>query len=337
MNYLKDLAVLPRLRGIRTAVMLDGPHQGQRMLFAPGMVLGSYPKDSAIAASRPVLELIPESCTLSLGGRRVFLEVLDSPPQLVICGAGHVAQALIPLAKGLGFQVAVAEDREAFAQAAEDAGADPVYCMPFQEALGRISGGPNVYFAILTREHLYDQKCLEQILPKEWAYVGMMGSKGRVELVKRRMAQKGFDRGRIDRICAPIGLDIGAQTPEEIALSIMAQLISVYRAGQQGGCYSRAMLEAAKEGEHILATIVEKEGSAPRSVGTKLLISPDSQTGTIGGGWMEAQVLAAAREMLAGQETVRLIRLGVNPVETEDTMACGGRVTVLLERLSDAP
>lgn len=333
MNYLRSIAALPQLRGIKTAAVLEGPNQGHRLIFAPGLVLDAQPKDTPLTASLPVLSLIPETCTLSLGGSRVFVEVLDSPPELVICGAGHVALALIPMAKGLGFQVSVAEDREEFAQGAEDAGADPVYCMPFEEALGRIPGGENTYFVILTREHLYDQKCLEQILPKEWAYVGMMGSKGRTELVRKRLAQKGFDQARIDAVYAPIGLDIGAQTPEEIALSIMAQVISVYRQSQRGGSYSKDLLEAGKAGDQILATIVAKEGSAPRGLGTKLLISADSQTGTIGGGLLEAQVLQKAREMLETRETVALAQMGLTPAQTQDTMACGGRVTVLLERL----
>ena len=333
MNYLKSIAALPQLRGIRTAVILDGPNQGHRISFTDGLVLDARPKDTPLANSLPVLSFIPETCTLSLGGNQVFVEVLDSPPELVICGAGHVALALIPMAKRLGFQVSVAEDREEFAQAAEDAGADPVYCMPFEEALGRISGGENTYFVVLTREHLYDQKCLEAILPKEWAYVGMMGSKGRTELVRKRMAQKGFPQEKLDAVCAPIGLDIGAQTPEEIALSIMAQVISYYRKSQRGGCYSKELLEAAKAEGQILATIVAKKGSAPRGLGTKLLVSREGQTGTIGGGLLEAQVLTRAREMLEAGDAVRLVTLGLTPAQTQDTMACGGLVTVLLERL----
>lgn len=335
MNYLKRIAALPQLRGIRTAVILDGPERGQRVIYAPGLLLDAQPKGTALAASLPVLSLIPETCVLTLGEHQVFVEVLESQPQLVICGAGHVALALIPLARRLGFAVTVAEDREEFAQQAEDAGADPVYCMPFQEALGRIPGGEGTYFVILTREHLYDQKCLEQILPKEWAYVGMMGSRGRTELVRQRMAQKGFDPERIAAIHAPIGLDIGAQTPEEIALSIMAQVVSVYRKSQRGGCYSKELLEAGGTGEGILATIVAKEGSAPRGLGTKLLVTAQGQTGTIGGGLLEAQVIAAARQMLAAGEETRLDSFGLTPAQTQDTMACGGQVTVLLERLSE--
>lgn len=333
MNYLKSIAALPQLRGIKTAVALEGANQGHRIIFAPGFLLDAQPKTTPLAASLPVLSVIPETCTLSLGGSRVFVEVLDSQPELVICGAGHVALALIPMAKKLGFQVTVAEDREEFAQGAEDAGADPVYCMPFQEALGRIPGGENTYFVILTREHLYDQKCLEQILPKTWAYVGMMGSKGRTELVRKRMAQKGFDPARIDAVHAPIGLDIGAQTPEEIALSILAQIVSVYRKSQRGGCYSKELLEQGKKGNQVLATLVAKEGSAPRGLGTKLLISAAGQTGTIGGGLLEAQVVEKARAMLEAGEPVALAQMGLTPAQTEDTMACGGLVTVLLERL----
>ena len=276
--------------------------------------------------------MIPESCALSLGGRRVFLEVLEDTPRLVLCGAGHVSLALIQMAGLLELPVTVLEDREEFAQRAREAGAAQVICAPFGQALEDFPGSPDTYFVILTREHLYDRKCLEKILPKEWAYLGMMGSAGRVELVRRQMLAAGADPERLALLHAPVGLEIGAETPQEIALSILAEIVQTRRQGQQGSGYSGALLRAAPAGG-VLATIVAKEGSAPRDIGTKMLLTPDGQTGTIGGGLLEADVLRAGREMLASGERYRLAQFALTPARTQETMACGGAVEVFLERL----
>ena len=201
MNYLNLLSVLPQLSGIRSAVILDGALQGHRMVFSDAMVtISCQPENSPLTGWLPLLTMIPESCTLSLGGQRIFLERLENRPELVICGGGHVARALIPMAKQMGFTVTDIEDREEFADSAREAGADRVICEDFTKALSELPGSGSTYFVILTREHLFDQKCLEQILPKEWAYVGMLGSHSRAEMVKKRMAQKGFSPalGRLD-------------------------------------------------------------------------------------------------------------------------------------------
>jgi len=177
MNYLKLLSLLPQRQGIRTAVITEGPHLGHRIIFSEAMVVIScQPKDSPLAGWLPLLAMIPESCSLSLGGEKVYLELLEGQPELVLCGGGHVAQALIPMADRLGFFVTVLEDREEFADRAREAGAHRVLTGDFTQLLAQHPGGNQVYYAILTREHLFDQKCLEQILPKQWAYAGMLGS-----------------------------------------------------------------------------------------------------------------------------------------------------------------
>ena len=332
MNYVRQLASLPERRGIRTAVVLEGDCQGHRLIFAPGFPLGCEPKNSPLLASLPLLGIIPETCTLSLSGQRIFLEVLGDTPRLVLCGAGHVSLALIQMAKLLELPVTVLEDREEYAQRAREAGADEVVCKPFEEALDELPGSMDTYFIIVTREHLYDRKCLERILPKDWAYLGMMGSAKRVELVRRQMLAAGADPERLARLHAPIGLNIGAETPQEIALSILSEVVQARRQGQHASGYSGALLRAAAEGG-VLAVIVSKEGSAPRGIGTKMLLTPDGQTGTIGGGLLEADILRAGREMLAGTERFRLARFALTPERTEETMACGGSVEVFLERL----
>jgi len=337
MNYLKLLSLLPQRQGIRTAVITEGPHLGHRIIFSEAMVVIScQPKDSPLAGWLPLLAMIPESCSLSLGGEKVYLELLEGQPELVLCGGGHVAQALIPMADRLGFFVTVLEDREEFADRAREAGAHRVLTGDFTQLLAQHPGGNQVYYAILTREHLFDQKCLEQILPKQWAYAGMLGSHSRAEMVKKRMAQKGFSPAVIQRVHAPIGLVIGAQTPEEIALAILAQMVSVRRQSGQSGGYPEQLLARGGEGEAILATIVAVSGSVPRGEGTKFLVTREGQLGTIGGGAMEAEAAALCRTMLETGEHCRQERLEVTLRLDEQTTVTSGSVKLLLERMEGA-
>ena len=321
--------------------VIEGKDFSRKVLMIDGHIVWPKTEEGFLKEHESDLAEMSKTGIYVLDGRQIFADRLGSETKLVICGAGHVALALIPMAKRLGFQVTVAEDREEFAQAAEDAGADPVYCMPFEEALGRISGGENTYFVVLTREHLYDQKCLEAILPKEWAYVGMMGSRGRAALVRRQLLENGLDSQRIDALCAPIGLAIGAQTAAEIALSILAQIVQVKNARPQTEGYPIALLDAMVQAEKartpaVLATIVARHGSTPRDVGAKMLILPDGNTvGSVGGGIMEHYTVQAALKLLAqaapALQCLQLSAYGKN--EDAAIAACGGSMEVLLQTL----
>ena len=110
---------------------------------------------------------------------RVFRERAGHTPKLIVCGAGHVSMPIIRIGKMLGFSVTVLEDRPKFADNARVAGADEVLCLPFSEGLSRIKGDGDSWFVIVTRGHRYDTECLETILNKPRAYVGMMGSRRR--------------------------------------------------------------------------------------------------------------------------------------------------------------
>ena len=121
----------------------------------------------------------------------------------------------------------VLEDRPYFADRAREAGADLVLCDAFEKSLQGIAGTPDTYFLVVTRGHRFDRACLEQILKKPYAYVGMMASRGRSALLKKQMAGDGFDRKALDEMHTPVGLSIHAETPEEIAVSIVAELIQI--------------------------------------------------------------------------------------------------------------
>lgn len=270
-------------------------------------------------------------------GGDVFRERIGRQPKLIICGAGHVSVPIIKMGKMLGFAVTVLEDRPRFADNARAAGADTVICEAFEKALEGIHGDSDSWFVIVTRGHRYDTICLENILHKTYAYVGMMGSRRRVAIVKDQLEESGISRETLDAVHTPIGLKIGAETPEEIAVSVMAEIIQVKNSREKGGGYSGEMLGAlvSEEGrKKVVATIVSRKGSAPRSVGTKMLIFEDGTTvDTIGGGCVESEIMQKALLMMcAGEPRFQVCRVDMTSDAAEDEgMVCGGVVEVMME------
>lgn len=271
-------------------------------------------------------------------GSMVFAEEVQSLPVCVICGAGHVGIPMIRLASFAGFEVVVVEDRPDFANQARKAGADRVICDSFENGLEEIAGGQQTYFVVMTRGHRYDEVCLKMILKKPYAYTGMMASRGRAARMRALLLKQGVSQEKIEEIHTPIGLSIHAKTPEEIAISVVAQMIEVKNSSGAGAFCDREILEAIiqKQGEEpwVLATIIRRAGSAPRDVGTKMLLTETGSTiGSVGGGCMEAEVIRSARLWLKEKKApVKIITADMSGVQAEDAgMVCGGRIEVLLE------
>ena len=191
----------------------------------------------------------------------------------------------------------------------------------------------------MTRGHCYDRACLEQILHKPYAYVGMMASRGRSALLKNQMEEEGFDRAALDGIHTPVGLSIHAETPEEIAVSIVAELIQTKNQTKKTAGYDPLLMEyltGAKEPDQpkILATIIARRGSAPRSIGTKMLVLGDGRIiGTIGG-CMESEVQHQCLRLLREEnEKSRIVCADMTVSQAEDEgMVCGGTIDVFLEK-----
>lgn len=167
---------------------------------------------------------------------RVFVEVQRQPPHLVIVGAGHIAVPLASLGSLCGFTVTVLDDRPQFANRQRFGQADQVLAAPLREtvrallAAGRLD--KDTYIVLVTRGHQYDIDCLLEVLDAPLAYIGMIGSQRRVNAVFELLSrEQGIPSEKFDRIYAPIGLDIGARTPAEIAVCIMAEIINVLRSG----------------------------------------------------------------------------------------------------------
>ena len=156
-------------------------------------------------------------------------------------------------------------------------------------------------------------------------------------MLRHELEQEGMDWQLLDSVHMPIGISIGAETPDEIAISVMAEIIEVKNKRKSGG-FDKEILEAIideKRDAAVLATIVMRQGSAPRGIGTKMLVMRDRLTGTIGGGCIEGGVIAKARRMLiTGEKGPVLVDVDISTETAEDeAMVCGGRIRVLLEAL----
>lgn len=168
------------------------------------------------------------------GDIRIFFDIIMSDVKLVICGAGHIAVPLAKLAREAGFYVVVIDDRPDFAHPSRFPGCE-VIAADFIPTLRQIPVSPTTYCVVITRGHEHDAECLQEILRKESeaAYVGLIGSKRRVRFVVEMLAQRGIQQERLDSLFTPIGLPIGAESPEEIAVSILGELICVRKKGPE--------------------------------------------------------------------------------------------------------
>jgi xanthine dehydrogenase accessory factor len=157
----------------------------------------------------------------------VLLEPILSEPTVYLFGAGHVSQQIAPLAKRVQFRVVVIDDREIFANRERFPDADEILVSEFETCFQQLSIDESSYVVIVTRGHLYDGFVLEQAVKTRSRYIGMIGSKKKIHILYQNLMKKGIPKETLERVYAPIGLDINSETPEEIAVSIVAQLIQV--------------------------------------------------------------------------------------------------------------
>lgn len=261
-----------------------------------------------------------------------FLERLCAAPELVVLGGGHISRPLCTMASTLGMNITVIDDRADFARQERFPGAKRVLCGDFVQTLQTTAFSPKACFIIITRGHAQDTQCLAQVLCMPRSYVGMIGSKKKVAEAMEEMRAKGFDTQTLSQVAAPIGLPIGAQTPAEIALSILAQLVQVLRGQDASGGMDASILGALRKEETRgakLFTILEKRGSAPRGAGTRMMVLPDGEVlGTLGGGSAEFFCIRRAREEM-GVPWQDIFDVEVKSLG----MTCGGSIKVLAETL----
>ena len=170
----------------------------------------------------------------------VFFEVMAAPPKLIVVGSGHIAVPLVRIAKVLDFHVTVTDDRLLFANRERFPDADDVLVGDMAETLKAMTITPSCYIVLITRGHAYDEPCLRQIMHSQANYIGMIGSRRRIKACFQRFRdEEKVAEEAIDRIYAPIGLDIATETPAEIAVSILGEVIKVRRGGKAASLSDR--------------------------------------------------------------------------------------------------
>jgi len=226
-------------RGVGAKVLIE--ETGARR----GAGTGDRRLDEAIAAHAPAfLALRTEARTFKVEefapelerwrSARVLFERIEPEPRVVVCGAGHVGAALACLASVVGYRVTLIDDRADFVTPAHfhETGITLIAAKTWGEAVREAVGqGRGCSVAIVTRGHKEDEECLRVVLEARPDYVGMIGSRRRTNIVLGRLRELGIDEAILREVRAPIGLDIGAVAPEEVALAILAEIVAVRRGG----------------------------------------------------------------------------------------------------------
>lgn len=313
--------------------VLDGSFAGEKAVVSGGEIFLES-ENGFFAGLESEIKKISRSGLSEMKDLRVYTEILCNEKKLVVCGGGHDSVPVIKIGLMIGMKVTVFEDREEFANNAAACGADTVLG-EFTETLKDLDSDKDTFFVIMTRGHKWDIDCLREISAKPHAYIGMMGSRRRTEIVKSALKAEGCNASVIDSVCSPIGLEINSETPEEISVSIMAQIIQVKNQENTNFAYPKEILKALDDRPSVLATIITRQGSAPRQVGTKMLVKPDGTfAGTIGGGSIEADVIKKSLEMIEDGSPIKIIHSEMTADAADiEGMVCGGIVDVLLEQV----
>ncbi len=159
----------------------------------------------------------------------ILIELPTSMVQLLILGGGHIALPLATMAQMIGYEVTVVDDRPSFANSRRFNTAHRVICDDFERALDCVNINSQTYVVIITRGHRHDKVCLRKVINQPAGYIGMIGSKRRVKSMITEFQEEGVPANLLQKLYSPIGLKIGAETPEEIAVSILGELIKVHK------------------------------------------------------------------------------------------------------------
>lgn len=217
-----------RGEGSKVLIMLSGEKIGS-LFESKGLeqwILGET--EALLKEKKPKLVAFqPERGDLPWRKIEILLEPIFSEPTVYLFGAGHVSQQIAPLAKRVQFKVVVIDDREIFANRERFPEADEIIVSEFETCFHQLPIDDSSYIVIVTRGHLYDGFVLEQAVQTNARYIGMIGSKKKIHILYQNLMKKGIPKETLDRVFAPIGLDINSETPEEIAVSIVAELIKV--------------------------------------------------------------------------------------------------------------
>ena len=288
---------------------------------------------------------LPASYVFEADGEK-YVRQFTPKDRLILLGGGHIAEPLCKYADDLGFAVVVCDDRPTFANTHRFPEASQVVCDTFENAIRDLKINETDYVCVITRGHRYDADCLRAILagPDPY-YLGMIGSKRRVGGVFHMLKEEGFDAGRIDKVCSPIGMDINALTVKEIAISIVGQLIQYRRkGGKRSSDGTRLITEnidmklleylATDDKPKSLLIVYDSQGSTPVKSGAMMAVDEFLNiTGSIGGGCSEHAVMMDAHHIIGTGETKTVLVDMTNDIAEEEGMVCGGKMKVFIQDL----
>lgn len=247
-------------REAATAVVVEAPEAalvGRRLAWDGSRHYGDLGSAALTAEARRLLESSAEpGCHALPGGAELYVERWEPPAELVIVGAGHVAQPLALVGGMLGYRVTVVDDRPDFATGERFPGAERVLVADFSGPLDGIDVGPRTSVILVTRGHRHDYDCLRELARRgaQPRYIGMIGSRRRVRAAFEQLAAEGVSAEWLARVHAPLGLDIGAETPAEIAVAVAAEMVLAARGGS-----ARPLSERARVLRHVRALAVAPE------------------------------------------------------------------------------
>jgi xanthine dehydrogenase accessory factor len=231
---------------------------GTKMLVTDRMELygtigGGCVEADVIFAAREVLRTLkPRLLTVDIKAKNadeidmlcggeisLYVEPVMPDIQLLICGGGHISKALAHVCKGLDFRLTIVDDREAFANGDRFPDADQTVCCPYEELAKHVSLTAMTYAVVVTRGHSGDEVCLRELLRSPAVHIAMIGSRAKWANLRANLREAGFSDEDLARVKSPAGLDIGSITPEEIAISVAAELIQA-RAGHRSEGFGAA-------------------------------------------------------------------------------------------------
>ncbi len=210
---------------------------GENGAWTPSPPAGADPETvrRALGQGKPVLD----------GEAGLFYDPLLPPEKLLVLGGGHVGRAVAAAAVPLGFAVTVADDRQEFLAPDRYPEGVETRCGGYAEVVESFPFDAATYVVVVTRGHLADLESLRAVLGKPWRYAGLIGSRRKVRLLTGQVLADGFDPSKVASVHAPIGLAIGAETPEELAISIAGELVAVRRGVPDAGLSGRARRDAS--------------------------------------------------------------------------------------------
>lgn len=230
---------------------IEGSYGGGGLEHAVREAAGVQLRSEQIGLARflPSGERLPPRRSLRQGEAEdaaveVALEPMVPAPHLIVVGAGHIAVPLARFAKTLNFVVTIIDDRARFANRERFPDADEIVVADFEQAIAQQTITAQSYLVLITRGHEHDEATLRRVVGSPAPYIGMIGSRRRVLVVFQRLAEQGVPEDFLNRVYAPIGLDIGARWPDEIALAIMAEIVNVRRGGRAASLTLRRRRES---------------------------------------------------------------------------------------------